>query len=571
MAEKKDLLHDLMDGRGREFTKIYRARYNGLDQERSSYIPLWRDMRDFLAPRTARFKGELINDATRQDLNIINTSPRFAVRILGAGMQSGVTSPMRPWFRLGTADPDMRQNKRIKEWLFDVERILREIMSRSNIYDRLKSTYSLQGVYGIASLFLDQDDDDIIRGHDFPMGTFMVATSAAGRCNAAYRDVSMTAAQMMAKFKGRAPEMAKLAYDRGDYETRFDVCHIVEENRIYKERSAYAAHKRFSSIWLDRSKPEDDAILGWEGYDYNPVFSPRWDVYGEEVYGSGCGEYALGDAKQLQLLEKRSLQILDKVAHPTMVGDASLKTQRTTNMPGETTYVNGLITGNQGYRPAYQIQRPPIDIVDAKSMRVEARIDEAFYKNLFLLVTELADQPNITATQINTMREEKLLMLGPVLERLNDELLDPLIDVIFNIAQSRGLLPPPPEELQGMPLKVEYISVLAQAQRAMGIGNIERFVGFVGNLALIDPRAPNKLNTNEIIDEYGDGIAIPPRLIRTNDEVSEIDQQQQQQAAAAQMAEIGPPMAKAAKDLSQTEWDQSNALTNALQGATVNG
>ncbi len=116
-------------------------------------------------------------------------------------------------------------------------------------------------------------------------------------------------------------------------------------------------------------------------------------------------------------------------------------------------------------------------------------IDEAFYKNLFLMIAEVGDQPNITATQINTMREEKMLMLGPVLERLNDELLDPLIDRVFNIMLKRGMLPPPPKEIQGMPLRVEYISVLAQAQKAMGIGNIERFVGFVGNLAALQAQA----------------------------------------------------------------------------------
>lgn len=561
---KQDVVAKALDGRADELVRNWRANYSGMDNDRAQLLPIWRDIRDFIAPRTARFQGEQVDSGIRQDLNIINTSPRLAVRILGSGMQSGVTSPIRPWFRLGTPDPDLQKKQNVKEWLWEVENVLREIMSRSNMYDRLKSTYMVEGTYGTSCLFVDEDPDDIIRAHDFPMGTFMLATSAAGRANQMYRDCTMTARQMMEKFKERCPEEVKLAYDRGNYTARFQVCHIVEDNQLYRPGSALKTQKKFASVYLYHGAAGDKAILDYQGYDYNPFFGPRWDVLGEDVYGTGCGEYALGDSKQLQLMEKRSLQILDAVARPNMLADASLRTQRVSNLPGETTYQNGLINGNAGYRPTYQISNPPIDLIDNKSQRVEARIDEAFYKNLFLLVTEIADQPNITATQINTMREEKLLQLGPVLERLNDELLDPLIDTVFNIAMSRGLLPPAPEELQGMALRVEYISVLAQAQKAMGIGNIERFIGFVGNYAQFDPGAINKLNTNEIIDQYGDGIAVPPRLIRTNEEVEAIAQQQAQQQQMAAAAEMAPKMAGAVKAMNDTQMGDDTALTRAL-------
>ena len=564
-----DPLNARLDGKGDEMVMKWKQKTTSLDNEYASFQPLHRDIRDFLGPRTARFKGEKINDATRQDLNIINTSPRSAVRILGAGMQSGVTSPLRPWFRLGTPDPDLQQNQAVKEWLFDVENILRQILSRSNIYDRLKSMYVTEGLYGTACMFIDEDQDDVIRAHDFATGTFRLATSAAGRSNCMVRDVAFTPSQAMEKFKDRCPAATKLAYEQKSYDFSLWVTHIVEQNPLWKPGSALAIHKPFVSVWLDNSQSGSAAILKYEGYDYMPMFGPRWDVMGENTYGSGCGEYALGDGKQLQLMEKRSLQMLDQVARPTMVADASLRNQRLTNLPGETTYVNGLVTGNQGYRPAYQITNPPIDMVDAKAARVEMRIDEAFYKNLFLLVTEIADQPNITATQINTMREEKLLMLGPVLERLNDELLDPLIDTVFHIANARGMLPEPPEEIQGMPLRVEYISVLAQAQKALGIGNIERFIGFVGNMAAIWPGAANKVDVNELIDEYGDGIAIPPRLIRTNDAVAELEAQQQQKNQMAEMAAMAGPAAGAVKDLSEADMEGDSALTRAMGAVGV--
>jgi hypothetical protein len=553
-----------------EFCRLYKARYVALRNERATYEALWRDIRNFLAPRTARFEGEQINDATRQDLDILNTSPRMAVRALPAGMQAGVTSPMRPWFRLGTPDPELQEFQPVKEWLYDTERRMRLVLSRSNIYDRLKSLYSTLGIYGTGGMFIEEDTQDIARAHDFPMGTFMISTSAAGRVNTMFRDINMRVVQWVEKFGLEScPTVVRNCYDRGDYEQYFPVVHMVEPNRMFRAGSSLSQFKEYASVWLDPSgNGERGTILKYSGYDDQPMVCPRWDILGEDTWGFGCGEIALGDGKQLQLGEKRALQMLDQIAKPTMVGDASLRNHRTTQLPGDTTYVNGLTTSaQQGWKPAYQINNAPLNAIEEKQRQVERRIDEAFFKNLFLMVTEFADQPNITATQINTMREEKLMMLGPVLERLNDELLDPMIDRVFNIMARRGYLPPPPKEIQGMPLKVEYISVLAQAQKAMGIGNIERYVAFVGQMGQISPEAQDKINIDEVIDQYAEDVAIPPRLVRTQEEVQAMRAQRAQAQQMAEATQMGVAASQAAKNLSQTDLTGDNVMARALETA----
>ena len=157
-------------------------------------------------------------------------------------------------------------------------------------------------------------------------------------------------------------------------------------------------------------------------------------------------------------------------------------------------------------------------------------------------------------------------MLGPVLERLHNELLDPLIDRVFQIALNANLLGEIPEPLQGRELKVEYISVLAQAQRIVATGNIEQAAGYISNLAQIWPNARHKFNAEKSIEEYAEAIGVSPELIRSDEEVMAMVQQEQEQMQAQQMAEQGSAMAQSAKTLSDTEMTNENSALNRLMG-----
>ena len=161
------------------------------------------------------------------------------------------------------------------------------------------------------------------------------------------------------------------------------------------------------------------------------------------------------------------------------------------------------------------------------------------------------------------------MILGPYMERLNNELLNPLIDRTFSIMSERGLIPPPPEELQGQDLKVEYISMMAQAQKLIGIQSLERLVGFVGNVAGVSPSVLDKLDIDQCVDEYADMVGAPPRAVRSDDEVEVIRQQRAQAEQAAKLAEMAQPLqqaAQGAKLLSETDVTDVSALTR-LMGA----
>ena len=180
-----------------------------------------------------------------------------------------------------------------------------------------------------------------------------------------------------------------------------------------------------------------------------------------------------------------------------------------------------------------------------------------------------SDRREITAREIDARQEEKLLALGPVLEQLNQDLLDPLIDIAFQIMDRQGLIPEPPQELQGMDLKVEYISIMAQAQKLAGIATIERFAGFVSSVAAMDPSVLDKIDTQQMIDVYGDRLSLQPGIVRPDEEVQAMmAQKQQAQMNQQAMASIAQG-ANAMKQLSSADMTSDNALTRLIDNANA--
>jgi hypothetical protein len=170
-----------------------------------------------------------------------------------------------------------------------------------------------------------------------------------------------------------------------------------------------------------------------------------------------------------------------------------------------------------------------------------------FYSDLFLMIAATEDRRQMTATEVDVRQEEKLQMLGPVIERLEHELLNPLIGRVYMILQRRGLIPNPPEELQGKAVKIEYISMLALAQKASSMGAINQMMALIAGLAGLSPEVIDKLDADEVLDQFVKLSAIPAVLIRQDEQVAAIREQRRSQQEQAQAMMQAQALAQAAK------------------------
>lgn len=518
----------------------YLSRWGALKNERASWMPTWQEINRYLLPETGRFLSADRNRGERRDNNIYDSEGTYALGVLAAGMMAGMNSPERQWFRLATPDPALNERHGVKVWLEAVASRMRDVFSRTNTYRALHSVYEELGGYGTAACIIVHDWQRIMHSYPLTIGQYAIATNEFDEVDTLYREFEMTVAQVVGQFV-RQPDgsmdwrnvsaTVKNLHDQGKlYDAWVPVLHLIEPRRERDARSAEARHMPFKSCYMEMGG-EGGKLLRESGFQRFPALCPRWATSGGDIYGRSPGRVTLGDIKELQHAQWRKAQGIDYLVKPPLQAPTSLKEMDINLLPGGVSYADGPISA--GIRPAWETR---IDLGHLLNdiNDVRRRIGRNFYVDLFLMLAN-DNRSNITAREIAERHEEKMLMLGPVLERLHDEMLKPLIDIAFERMMEARLVPPPPQELQGMDLKVEFVSVLAQAQRAVGTSGFDRLIGTVASVAQLKPEVLDKIDGDRFVDQYADLLGVDPQVIVANEDVALIRQQRaQQQAMLAQ-------------------------------------
>ena len=551
----------------------YRKRMSMLNLERSTWLYHWQELNDYIFPRRFRYLQTDRNKGTKKNDKIINNKATVAVRTLASGMMAGITSPARTWFKL-LAPAKFRADPDVKLWLAAVEKITREELIKSNCYNVLHELYISLAVFGSPAMYIEEtpEAEDLFRAYLYPMGQYSLAASARQKIDTIYRQFNMTVAQVVEEFGlGKCSVTVQNQYKEGAYDAWVKIVHVIEPNRLYAGKKN-SADKKWVSKWYEEEGNEN-TFLRESGYNEFPVMAPRWSVTGEDVYGSCPGMEALGDVKALQLLERRSQQAVDKVVNPPMKGPMSLKSSRISLLPGDITYVPDNANGAK-LEPAIEVKTDAIMQAQGKIQACEYRIDQTFYVNLFRKMETADRAPNggkqpTTATEIDERHEEALLELGPVLERIHDELLNPFLNRIIQILWRAGRLPPLPAKLRGANIRVEYVSIMAQAQKILGTASIERFSSFSGSLSAIKPEILDLINFDKMIREYAESLGVPIELLNTDKIVAEMRAARQaQQAQQTQMDQMSQG-AEAAKAAAGAQVTPDNLLGRLMNGGAM--
>lgn len=537
------------------------TRWGQLKSERATWWSHWQEISSYLLPRSGRFFVQDRDKGWRRHNNIYDNTGTRALRVLGAGMMAGATSPARPWFRLSTGDPDLNMHAPVKLWLDDVTKRMQTVFQKSNTYRALHQMYEELGAFGTSANIILPDYQSVIHNYPLTTGEFCIATDYQGRVCTLYREFEKTVAEIVKEFGYKnCSNTVKNLYDRGSLDQWIRLIHAIEPRADRDVRKKDDLNMPFMSVYFEVGG-DPNKYLRESGYKEFPAVCPRWSTVGGDIYGSSPGMEVLGDVKQLQHEQLRKAQGIDYKTKPPLQVPSSMKNRDVETLPGGISFVDA--AGPQGgIRTAFDVNLDLSHLLqDIQDVR--ERIRGGFYADLFLMLANATDT-RMTATEVAERHEEKLLMLGPVLERLHNELLDPLIEITFSRMVEAGVLPPAPPELQGMDLNVEFVSMLAQAQRAIGTNSVDRYVANLGQVAQFKPDVLDKFDADQWADAYGDMLGVDPNMIVANDKVALIRQSRAQAMAEQTKANQMQQNAQTVRDLSQAQTTEPSALTNVI-------
>lgn len=545
-------------------------RLGGLRVDRMSWWTHWAELAQYLIPRRYRWLVTPNEGSRGSPINqrIVDNTASRALRVLAAGMMAGITSPGRPWFRLTLDDSDLAQFPSVKLWLDEAASRMRTVFAESNFYTSLHVVYEDLGSFGTGAMVIYEDFEDVIRCYNSCAGEYYLANSARMQVDTFYRQINMTCAQMGQEFdhKDLSPTVKQALQNKGAMlSQQILVNHAIEPSPDYVEGERGTKGMPYRECYWENGSSEKQLFLRRRGFHECPFVAPRWSLVGNDAYGRSPGMDALGDIKQLQVEQKRKAQGIDKMVNPPLIAHPSLKNEPASLLPGGITYDSTMGGERAGMRPVYEVNPQLADMVnDIKE--VQNRIERTFFVDLFLMIAQLDTVR--TATEIDARREEKLIQLGPVLERFENEALDPAIDRTFGIMFRAGLFPPTPPELHGQRIKVEYISMLAQAQNAALTAGIERVFSFAGNLSAVKPEVLDNLDEDAGIEEYADKLGVPAGILRSPQAVQALRAARAKQQQAQQAMQLTAEGVAGAKTLSETNVGGGiNALQTMLGNA----
>lgn len=527
----------------------------------------WSDLAEFILPRRSIWLTQSTggnpnpNNMTRgRQINtaIADPTATLAARVCSAGLMSGLASPSRPWFKIIPAVKRLEIDADARIWLDDQEDKVYTVLAGSNFYNSFAQECEDITVFGTGPSIIYEDERDIIRMYNPAVGEYYLSSGSTARVDGLYRLFVMTVAQIVDFFgvENCPPDIQELWNQKGNaLEIERQIAHSIEPNfgigvdNLGKIPGNFTWREVYWAYGSGSPRP-----LSMRGFVDQAFTAARWSIQSNDAYGRSPGMDVLPDVMQLQVMTRRMAEAIEKQIRPPLIGEMSLKNKPTSTLPGHLTFVTEIGPG-KGIRPIYEVN-PDVSAMSLNIQAIEKRIQIGLFNDLFLMLEQKVDE-QMTAYEVAQKIQEKLQVLGPVIESLIAESLKPKLKRIFGILKRRGMIDPPPDSLKGIPLDIEFVSMLALAQKGAATGGIERLMALVGNVSAVYPQAKDVIDIDSTVREYNDLLGNPQKILFGPDEVEKNRaeqaaemQKQQQMAAISQAAEAAGKAAPAAKVLS---------------------
>ena len=540
---------------------ILLRRLSKLEQQRSTWESHWQELADYMRPRKADITQTSQTPGKKRTEQIFDGTAVRAAEMLSASLHGMMTNMSTSWFSLRYRDGDLQLDDEAREWLLSAEDAMYTAFHRSNFQEQIQELYDDLVVFGTATMMIEPDDNNNFRFSTRHIAEVYLAENAHGRVDTVYRKFKMSARAAIDEFGAEnITDRIKETEKRDPYE-QVEIIHVVQPRNERDPLKLNKTNKPFLSMYLDK---EDQQILAESGYDEFPFVCPRWLKSSTELgYGRSCGMTALADTKVLNRMSEVNLRAAQKMTDPPLMvpDDGFMLPIRV--VPG----------GLNFYRSGTRDRLEPLQIGSNTpvALNMEEQRRQAVRSAFYVDHLQLNQGPNMTATEVLQRTEQSMRMLGPVLGRLQSELLQPMINRCWAIMSKQEAFPQPPEFLQGAgDIEIEYVSPLARAQRKGDAQSLVQLMEFMQPLMAIDPGIADFLDMDGMAQHLIKTLSIPATVVRGEQEVlGKRDERAAEQAQQAEMAEAmqmaqaagkAAPMVKAVDDAAMNMPMEEGAL-----------
>lgn len=530
--------------------------------------PTLRDLADFWSPHAT-----YVDQHDRQDdvsPDILDDSVYFCRVTLASGFFWGMTNPARIWSEWSVGDPSLRDLAGPREFLHELNLRRHIFLHRANFYDTMSWVYDEWPTFGTAVVIIEEDPETVFRYIPWAIGTYSIADGKHGEPSALSRRYPMTCREVVERFATRPDgsiDMGRLSLHMrslvqgNQLEETVTVCQLICPNDDHQPTSDLPEHYRYASLyWEDNAQDSSNGYGGFlarEGYREWPAMVFRWRRRPGTPFGCDHpGQLSLGTNKSLQAMESDLLLAIEKQGKPPL----SVPEDKVVSLlPGARNVFSANARVAPG--PLHTVEPAAIERIAAAQTERRARMESIWYTRLMLAFAMDPRVQRPTAREVEEVSQEKYLVLGRVLESAAQQF-KVAAEREFAIMNRLHLLPDVPPEMEGVQLDIEFTSMLAVAQKAVGLQSLLEFGSWAANVAAAP--MPDSVNVDELINEVGQRSALPPGVVRSAEDLAAIRQARAEAEAEAARAEQAAQEARAVKDLGTTPMDTDSALSRVL-------
>ena len=516
-----------------------KEKFSRLREIRSQYEGTWSSIRDLVRPNVPDFHGSSTAN-TRPTIKIYDGTAPWALEQLAAGLISMNSNSADRWFSLQAPEVIPENLGREGElWLDEVASLIFHEYQKpsSGFGSSLHEAFLDLAGFGTGAQFQDYDSrTGSLMFRTYPLADCWIDENINGHVDTLFRKTVLTYRQIQQGFKlGPGSKIAQIgAKEPG---RKFTIIHGVFPRSDRSMSRADARNMEYASFFFCE---ELDEILHEGGYSVFPYHVPRWTKLAGEVYGQSPAGNALPDIMMVNQMARTLLSAAQKASDPPVVVPNSGFLMPIRTSPGSMIFKE---PGTESPEPFPYHGQPQFTLEMINYHR--SQITRSFYIEHLLRERKKERQ---TIMEIQDERMEMMQQLGPVNGRLQTELFGPCLNRSLQLLMDNRRIPPPP--FAGN-LRAHYTSPAARSQMATKSIGMRRFVEEITPLANIDQTLVDSINVPELVRLSAIYEDISPKILRSDEEIEEIQRQRQESQQAQEQAGLAESMAKAAKDMSQ--------------------